>query len=461
MVAEEQFNFNGNVKRKIFTYLGIGVVLFAIGVLGLSNGWWGHREAAHGHGAHHEVSAHEEHGAHADAHGAEAHHEEGHNEHAESAHGGHHGPTPMKRVVMGIWQNSVFFLGIAVCGVFFLAVNYITWAGWSALLKRIFESFGYYLLPGGIILIVTWFLFNHDIFHWTHMELYDEGSEQFDPIIAGKEWYLAKGFFIARMFVYIGGWYVFWKFLRGESILEDKNGGELHHARQINWSAGFVVFFAVSSSMSAWDWVMSIDTHWFSTMFGWYVFASWFVTALSIITYIVVRLKDSGYLTQVNAEHLHDLGKFMFAFSIFWTYIWFSQFILYWYSNIPEETIWFVERLFNNMGVYAPIFVINLVINFVFPFFFFMTRDAKRFGTLLKVGACCLVVGHWFDFYLMMMPGTLNEFGGFDLGMIFMELGLFLIFACIFVFSVLFGLSKAPLVAKNHPFIQESIHHHT
>lgn len=350
----------------------------------------------------------------------------------------------------------MFFTGLALIGVFFLAVNYVSWAGWSASIKRVFESFGYFLVPAAILTIVSWFAFHHDLFHWTH-----EGIFESDPIIAQKEWYLTPPFYIARMFVYFAGWITFFYFLRRESLLEDENGGTLHHNRQINWSAGFIVFFAVSSSMCSWDWIMSIDSHWFSTMFGWYVFASWFVSGISAITLTVILLKQAGYLKIVNTEHLHDLGKFMFAFSIFWTYIWFSQFILYWYANIPEESVYFVERMFNNMGNYLPVFILNLIINFLFPFLFFMTRDSKRQMILLKIGAIGLLIGHWLDFYLMIMPGTIKEHGGLNIGNLFVELGLVMIYVVIFAGSVMYGLSKASLVAKNHPMLEESIHHHT
>ena len=218
-------------------------------------------------------------------------------------------------------------------------------------------------------------------------------------------------------------------------------------------SATFLVFFAVSSSVAAWDWVMSIDTHWFSTMFGWYVFASWWVAGLALITYIVVLLRDNGYLSFVNTSVLHDLGKFVFAFSIFWTYIWFSQFLLIYYANIPEETIYFVERLASDK--YAPVFFVNILINFCFPFLVLMTRAAKRHERFLKIVCPIVIFGHWMDFYLMITPGTLKDNGWFGL----LEIGMLMVFASLFVFVALSNLAKAPLVAKNHPMLEESVHH--
>jgi hypothetical protein len=237
-------------------------------------------------------------------------------------------------------------------------------------------------------------------------------------------------------------------------LAEDINGGTEHWLTARKWSAIFLIIFAVSSSISAWDWVMSIDTHWYSTMMGWYVFASWWVTGLAVITWIVVSLKDAGYLKMVSANHLHDLGKFIFAFSVFWTYIWFSQFMLIYYANIPEETVYFISRMKNSP--YSWIFYTNIILNFVLPFLLLMTRDAKRHMSMLKVVCPIVIVGHWLDFYNMITPGVMKKDGGIGL----LEIGLMLVFAAAFLFVVLSALSKHPLVAKNHPMMEESLNHH-
>lgn len=207
--------------------------------------------------------------------------------------------------------------------------------------------------------------------------------------------------------------------------------------------------------MLAWDWVMSIEPHWYSTLFGWYTFASWHVSGMAVLALTLVFLKDKGLLGHVNANHLHDVGKFMFAFSIFWTYLWIAQYLLIWYANIPEEGIYFIERVRGFDGQYKGVFFLNLFINFVFPFLFFMTRDAKRTPIFLKVGASAILIGHWLDFYLMVMPGTVGANGGFG----FMEFGLVLTFASTFILVVSKAIASAPIVAKNHPMLQESAHH--
>jgi hypothetical protein len=207
--------------------------------------------------------------------------------------------------------------------------------------------------------------------------------------------------------------------------------------------------------MAAWDWVMSIDAHWFSTMFGWYVFASWFVSGLAATTLIIVILKQNGYLPMVNANHLHDLGKFMFAFSIFWTYIWFSQFMLYWYANIPEEVVYFDERLYYYEGHYAPVFYMNLFVNFAFPFLVLMARETKRQMLIIKIVCVAILAGHWSDFYIMIMPGTMRAESGFGL----IEIGGMLFFLGIFLMAITRTLTRANLVPINHPFLEESVHH--
>ena len=385
--------------------------------------------------------------------GGGAEHGEGH---GEAAAAGHEAASWAKRLFVNLWLNNVFFTGIALIGTFFVAVQYVAYAGWSVLIKRIPEALSYYLPIGGVVMLLVFLFGGHDIFHWTHEYLYDINDPRYDPIIAGKAGFLNTTFFIIRMVVFFALWILFFNWLRRNSINEDIHGGTTYYNKSIRISAMFLVVFGISSSVSAWDWVLSIDTHWFSTMFGWYVFASWFVSGLAATTLTVIILKQNGYLKHVNSNHLHDLGKFVFAFSIFWTYIWFSQFVLIWYANIPEESIYFIERLSGNHGKFTWIFFFNLLINFAFPFLVLMTRDAKRQMIMLKIVTIAILIGHWFDFYLMMMPGTMRG----DAGLGFIELGTALVFLGVFLITFTKGLTKASLVPVNHPFIEESVHHH-
>jgi hypothetical protein len=382
--------------------------------------------------------------------------------HEEGAEAGTHAFHWYERLYASIWVNNVFFTGIAIIGVFFFAIQFAAQAGWSAPILRVMLSLGSWLPIAGVLMLATFFVANHDLFHWTHSYLFDKNDPQYDKIIDGKGafffWPMEKGtfpvFYIARMVIFFGFWVFFFNKFKQISAQEDQLGGSNHWYKMRSWSAFFLIFFAVSSSISAWDWVMSIDTHWFSTLFGWYVFASWFVSGLSAITLIVLFLKGKGYLEMVNENHVHDLGKFVFGFSIFWTYLWFSQFLLIYYANIPEETVYFVERL--ESDIYGPFVFVNLGLNFFLPFLVLMTRDAKRHGVFLKLVCTILLVGHWIDFTLMVQPGTLGHNGGIGL----LEVGMFLVYGSAATFVVLGALAKRNLIAKNHPMLEESYNHH-
>lgn len=432
--VNEQYTLSADTKRKIYLWLIVGIVLFIAGAAWFVLGFDAH--------------AHEHHGSH-------------------HAGGGGDHFNPLARVWANLWLNSVYFVGIAVAGVFFLATQYVAKAGWSALIKRVPEAFGEFLPWGGAIMLVLYIVGHHELFHWTHTGLYEKGGPEYDKIIAGKApffyWPLSPEsgfpfFWLLRLVLYFVLWYWLYKMIRKASLAEDSLANRLdfrYYDKQVFWSILFVVVFAVTSSTSAWDWLLSIDTHWFSTMFGWYTFASWFVAGLAAITLAVVYLKEQGYLSAVNENHLHDLGKFMFAFSIFWTYVWFAQFLLIYYANIPEETFYYKERLHGLGGVYAPIMPVLALINFVFPFLFLMPRDSKRHPIFLKIVAFAILIGHYLDFYLMVMPGTTKQYGGFGL----MEIGAIMVFASLFVLIFARTLAKAPLIARNHPMLEESMQH--
>jgi hypothetical protein len=448
-VAEEQYKFTPEIKRKVFYLLGAGVALFILGlVLAMSGA--GHEEGGE-HAATVPVASHElvaslQHDAAAEGHDA----------------GGHESGIWLKRTWATLWANNIYFLGLGIIGLFFVAIQYAAQAGWSAGLLRVPLAMAHWLPVAGVLTLLLWFLVRHDVFHWTHSYLYAEDSGQFDEIINGKGpffyWPLESGsfplFYILRMVIFFGLWYWFFLQIRKNMFAEDMDPSPAYWSKNRSLSAWFLIFFAVSSSVAAWDWVMSIDTHWYSTMFGWYVFASWWVTGLAFITLIVAHLKSAGYLKIVNANHLHDLGKFIFAFSIFWTYIWFGQFLLIYYANIPEETVHFIERM--HTSPYSWIFYTNLILNFVLPFLLFMTRDSKRQLSTLKLVCPIVLIGHWFDFYNMVTPGVMQEQGGLG----FLEIGATLIFLAAFFFVLLGSLSRMPLIGRNHPMLEESLHHH-
>ncbi len=461
VIADEQYVFRPETRNKFFILLAVGIGLLILGLF-LSMRGGHHEEGAGHHGA---VQVSKELVASTQQHGEEAHspatdsHSETHavaaGEHHETAHW-------LKRLYTTLWMNNVYFIGLGLIGLFFVAIQYASQAGWSAGVLRVPVAMGSWIPVAGILTLVLWFITKQDIFHWTHADLYVEGGEHYDKIIAKKAPYFfwpgnSTGFpifFIARLLLFFSMWYMFFVWIRKEMLAEDLDGDVKHWYKNRVLSTVFLIFFGVSSSVGAWDWVMSIDTHWFSTMYGWYVFASWWVTALAMIALIVSYLKSAGYLKVVNSNHIHDLGKFVFAFSIFWTYIWFGQFLLIYYANIPEETVYFIERM--RTAPYSWIFYTNIILNFVLPFLLLMTRDSKRQMSMLKVVCPIVLVGHWFDFYNMVTPGVMKLEGGLG----FMEIGVALIFFAVYFLVVLSSLSKIPLVGKNHPMLEESLNHH-
>lgn len=355
-------------------------------------------------------------------------------------------------------HNTFYFMAISLAATFFLSVQYAAEVGWSVVLKRILEAMTTFLPFAAILMLVVFFgnyvaahNGGHYLYHWLHEELYDPASAEYDYIIAGKAGYLNLPFFTIRMLAYFAIWVGCAHMLRKYSLQEDIEGGTHNYFKAKKLAIWFLVAFAVTSSTSAWDFIMSIDTHWFSTLFGWYAFAGMFISAIAVMNFILAYLVKQGKMPFISEHHLHDAGKFMFAFSIFWTYLWFAQFMLIWYANIPEEVTYFMVRFDH----YRELFIANFLINFIAPFLVLMTRDAKRKLNLLMVISVVLFIGHWIDVFLMVTPGVVKEH--WHIGLI--EIGTTIGFLGLFIYVVMNNLSKAPLLREKHPLLQESLHH--
>ena len=420
---------------------------------------------------HHEEAAHGEHAAHGDHpyHADPSMNDEFHktasratreNNHFYSAEEHHDAEHAHHQVQNKPWANllvnNFFFLAVALGALFFLAIQYAAQAGWAIVVTRVMEAMSQFLVIPVLIMIVLIVLglgHSHHLWHWMQEGIMNPASENYDEIIAGKEGFLNGPFYIARSVIYLIGWVGAALLLRKMSLkMATTTDPQRHWVKMRNLSAGFLVFFAVTSSTSAWDWIMSIDTHWFSTLFGWYVFAGMFVSALTVLTMLVLFLKSIGLLPEVNHSHIQDLGKFMFAFSIFWTYLWFSQFMLIWYSNIPEEVTYYMAR----WGEYKGLFFTMVAMNFLFPVLILMSRDTKRnYGFLITAGII-MIIGHWLDVYIMVTPGTVGSH--WSIGLV--QLGTFLGYAGLFLFVVFRSLAKAKLMPEGHPMLQESKYHH-
>jgi hypothetical protein len=360
---------------------------------------------------------------------------------------GHHLGT---RLAGNLLIDSFFFFGIGLGALFFLALQYATETGWYATVKRVIEAVAGYL-PVGIILMTVTLLYI-TLADGAHLYLWmDAKKVAEDEIMQNKSVYLNKGFFWLRAVVYFATYYIFWKGFRKRSLLEDVEGGTAIHFTNYKKGALFLVFFAVFSSTSAWDWIMSIDVHWFSTLFGWYVFAGMWCTTMVVLVTTTLYLKKKGYLPNVNESHIHDLGKWTFATSFLWSYLWFSQFMLIWYANIPEEVTYYMTRIKDFNFLYFGMFLIN----FAFPMVLLMSRDAKRHAGILTFVGIIIMFGHWVDVYIMIMAGSMGSAAYIG----FMEIGLLLTVFGLFIKVILTNLTKAPLSVVNHPFLDESIHH--
>lgn len=367
--------------------------------------------------------------------------------------------------------NGTLFTGVAFISLFLYAAKIIAYSGWHTQFKRIMESYYQFLGVGLVIMFIlglgTVFGF-HSLYEWNNEELV-----AVDPIIQGKSPFLNWKWYMIATVILGGSWLFIGRQLRTLSLREDTEGDISFriHKRMKIWAAIMLPLGGFTSAAAIWMWLMSLDAHWYSTLYGWYTLASWLVVAVAMLILTIIYLKSRGYYPNVTREHLHDLGKYLFAFSIFWTYLWFSQYMLIWYANVGEETVYFQNRLEN----YPVLFYANLVINFILPFLILMRNDTKRKNGTLVFVSIILIIGHYIDFFLMVKPGvhyTTNKIlamsGGAEATAEltrltipgFLELGTFIGFIGLFGYFVFRSLSKAPLVPAKDPYLEESLHHH-
>ncbi len=304
-------------------------------------------------------------------------------------------------------HNAVFFTGIAFTAMFFLSGQITAFAGWMVVIKRLWEAMSQFMLVGIALLLVVvigvWGHLHH-LYHWNTPGITDPSNPIYDKIIAGKSGFLNPVFFTVGTVGFLAIWY-FWAYkLRQNSLAQDVHETPSfdYYKRERKWAASFLPLGGFLSTVFLWQLVMSIDPHWYSTMFAWYSTISLFLGGLALFIVLILYLWSKGYLEYVTVEHLHDLGKYLFGISVFWTYLWFDQFMLIWYGNIGEETIYFKERMDN----YPILFWGNLVLNFVVPFFVLMRNDTKRKVGTMFFAALLVFLGHWIDFFYMIKPGA-------------------------------------------------------
>ena len=347
------------------------------------------------------------------------------------------------RIWSNVLLNNQYFMGLSLGAAFFLAVHRVSQSGWHTVLQRLPDAMTTFL-PVAFVLMLLIYFGMHNLYSWTDNSVSDK-------VIEGKKAWLNIPFFFIRLVIYFTGWIVLTRLMRKNSGALMTSSDLKFHNRKILFSGLFLVFYGITVSASSWDWIMSLDAHWYSTLFGWYVLIGMFVTSLAFITLLIWFLKRLGYFKYIRPDHVHDMAILLFAFSIFWTYQWFAQYELIWYGHLPEETSYYITRLHH----FKAAFYINLGVNFIVPFFGLISFKSKRQLNWVAVIAAIVLIGHWLDYWLMIMPASAGDKAGIGL----LEICMTLVYGCLFIFIVLKSLSRGPLVVKNDPYLEESLNY--
>jgi len=344
-----------------------------------------------------------------------------------------------------------FLLTTTIGGLFFLFFQHLTKAGWSVVIQRINETI-VWAFPLLLILGLPLLFGMHDLYHWTHAELYDPASPEYDEILAGKRGYLNTPFWAARVLAYFVIWTLISYKLYTLSVRQDVTGDPEIPAKQRKVCAWGLPLTAVATAFASYDLIMSTDPHWFSTIFGVYTFSGGILASVCTIALVAMLLQRRGSMLTgtISLEHYQDLGKFMFGFTVFWAYIAFSQYMLYWYAGIPEETVFYQHRLIEGWEWHSGLL---LLLHFVVPFFVLLPRFTKRSIPILGTMAVWQIIMHWFDMHWLMMP-VHNDAGGFHWLDITCGLGLTLVFAGF----LMYRLGRHSLIPEKQPYLAESMH---
>ena len=353
------------------------------------------------------------------------------------------------------WANylivNYYFLSLSLGAAFFLAIQSISQSGWSAAFKRVPEAMMAYIPFAAVFFLLLYFGI-HDLYSWSHGETVAN-----DPLLQHKSVYLNVPFFFFRLIVFFILWIIFTGIMRRISLSEDMLNPADHASAQALFNKNelfskiFLFIFAVTFSLSAIDWIMSLEAHWYSTIFALKNLVAAFLHGTSILTLIIFILYKRGYFYFLNEYHLHDFARYIFMLSIVWGYFWFAQFMIIWYGNIPEETAYYFIRWNEGRKV---LFFLEIGLNWGIPFLVLLPVKTSRNLTVISIVILFLIIGQYVDLFMQIIPGTTGQlkFG-------WIEAGLFLGYAGLFALVVALSLGRAKVIPVNHPYIEESLNH--
>lgn len=341
--------------------------------------------------------------------------------------------------------SFAFFLSISLGGLFFVLLQHCTRAGWSVVVRRVAEAVASNVWLMAVLAVPVVLGMDH-LYHWT-----DAAAALHDPLLKGKVGFLNPTFFVIRLVLYFVIWGVLASFLHRTSVAQDRSGDPALTLRMERFSAPGMVLFALSLNFAAFDLLMSLDPHWFSTIFGVYYFAASVVAFLAVMPKILYALQLRGILPNaVTVEHYHDFGKLLFGFVVFWAYIAFSQYMLIWYGNIPEETEWFLKRQTGDWTVVSLLLIFG---HFVLPFLLLVSRVIKRRPVLLAATGAYLALMCWIDIYWLVIPEFSPAVARFGL----LDVLCFLGMGGIFSAGIILRLRRHSVIAEKDPRLEESL----
>lgn len=352
-----------------------------------------------------------------------------------------------QRALAAFLLGNTYFLMLAITALVFIAIQNLVGAGWPVLFRRVPEAMTAYLPAGALGMLVV-LLGSHSLYHWAHA-----AAAVHDPVLHAKAGYLNLPFWSLRAVVILVLWWVFARAITLNSRLQDSDGDVERTHRNKRLSAAFMVVFGVTFTLASIDWVMSLEPHWYSTMFPWYMFGGAFVNALAVITLLTVLLSRRGLFPQLNEHHRHDLGKYVFGFGVFWAYLWFCQFLLIWYANIPEETAYYAVR---SSPSWLAVQALSLLANFLVPSALLLRIRAKKDDRILLAACASVCVGRGLDLFVMIMPSV----SGASARPHWVDVPVFLGLSGVFILLFDRAFASAPAVPEKDPYLVESLHHH-